>query len=73
MDKDAVWLYSVIDHKNMNIEELQAILNKWSDDPTPHELLICGDKMIMKFQSGLLRSAYFAQKRASRASMEFGA
>lgn len=65
MDDKDVWLYSVIDHKNMSCEELQKVLDKWSNDPTPNELIVCDDKMIIKFKSGLIRSAYFAQASAT--------
>ena len=68
MDDKDVWLYSVIDHKNMSCEELQKVLDKWSNDPTPHELIVCDDKMIIKVKSGLIRSAYFGQQRATLSS-----
>lgn len=70
MDDKDVWLYSVIDHKNMSCEELQKLLDKWSNNPAPNELLICDDKMVIKFKSGFIRSAFFAQQRAT---MKFGA
>lgn len=65
MNDNDVWLYSVIDHQNMSCEELQETLNRWSDTPEPNELLICGDKMIIKFKSNLVRSAYFAARSAT--------
>lgn len=65
MDDKDVWLYSVIDHKNMSIEELQETLNAWSDNSAPNELLVCEDKMIIKFKSNLVRSAYFAARSAT--------
>lgn len=61
MNDEVVWLYSVIDHENISNEELQKALDSWSNNPAPHELIVCGNKMIVKFHSNLTRTAFFEQ------------
>lgn len=61
MNDEVVWLYQVVDHENISNEELQKVLNNWSNNPAHHELVICGNKMIIKYQSNLTRAAFFEQ------------
>lgn len=63
MNEEVVWLYKVLDTDNMSAEQLQQELDKWSNSITPHELIQQGDKLIVKFQSGLKRDAYFSVAR----------
>lgn len=62
MNEEIVWLYRVLDTKNMSAEQLQSELDKWSNHITPHELIQQDGKLIIKFQSMLTRQAYFAAK-----------
>lgn len=75
MNDEVVWLYQVIDHENMSNEELQKVLNGWSNNPAPHELVVCGNKMIVKFHSNFTRAAFFEQAaieaRKNRETMPF--
>ena len=59
MNEDIVWLYKVLDAKEMTHEQLQNELDRWSKHITPHELIQQGDKLIIKYQSGLNRKAFF--------------
>lgn len=63
MNEEVVWLYKVLDTDNMTAEELQAELDRWSNNVMPHELIQQNDKLVIKFQSGLKRDAYFAVAR----------
>lgn len=64
MDKpdDIVWLYKVYETKEMSAEELQSQLDFWSNHEMPHELIAQDTKLIVRYQSGLLREAYFWNK-----------
>lgn len=64
MDKpdDIVWLYKVYDTKEMPAGELQNHLDYWSNHVMPHELIPQGDKLIVRYQSGLKREAFFKQQ-----------
>lgn len=60
MNEEVVWLYKVLDSKNMSVNELQVELDKWSNSVMPHELIQQDDKLIIKYQSVLNRNAYFS-------------
>lgn len=59
MNEEVVWLYKVLDTEKMSAEELQSELDRWSNHVMPHELIQQGNKLIVKFQSGLTRRAFF--------------
>lgn len=61
MNEDVVWLYKVLEAEKMSAKELQSELDRWSNHYTPHELIKQGDKLIIKYQSALNRSAYMTQ------------
>lgn len=63
MNEEVVWLYKVLDTDNMSAEQLQQELDKWSNHVMPHELIQQDGKLIIKFQSGLKRDAYFSVAR----------
>lgn len=59
---DIVWLYKVYDTKKMSAKELQHHLDTWSNHEMPHELIVQDTKLIVRYQSMLLRQAYFKNK-----------
>lgn len=63
---DIVWLYKVYDTKEMSAKELQHHLDTWSNHEMPHELIVQDTKLIVRYQSGLLREAYFWNKLQKR-------
>lgn len=58
MNEEVVWLYKVLDVKNMTNEQLQKELDNWSNHITPNELIQQDGKLIVKYQSMLKRNAY---------------
>lgn len=64
MDKpdDIVWLYKVYDTKEMSAKELQKELDFWTNHEMPHYLIAQDGKLIVRYQSGLLREGYFRHK-----------
>lgn len=61
MNEEIVWLYSVIDTKEMSAKELQSRLDEFSNHVMPHEIYkVENGLIVIRFQSGLKRQAYFA-------------
>lgn len=70
-DEDVVWLYKVFDTSEMEKDELQRELDKFSNSLTPHEIAHSnGNLLVVRFQSALNRNAYL---KAVANTMEFGA
>lgn len=70
VNEEIVWLYKVIDTKEMNVKTLQAELDKWSNSITPHEVLkVENGLIVIRFQSALKRQAYF---KATAQTMSLG-